>query len=1034
MPQLLAFHNFDLHTSPGSDDVYPVSVLYSPAGETRTPVPVRIALDEPPLKNWLQQFKVGTIQRATLLELGQQLSGFLLPAGPVRDLYRGSLGLVEAGRSRLRLRLRIFPPQLTALPWEFAYDDVIGEFFALNPLTVLVRYPSEPIPPSSVSGVAPMPILVVVSSPTGVQSIDAVREVNNLLGALKRLLGRGQVQLDILFGGANDQRQALAREVLGRIGVRLLPLSASLDALVGALRQEYRIVHYIGHGMVEDDSKGGALVLTVGDGGPRPVYAQELAREMRGMGISGVVLNACASAVDGTAASFLGLAPALIRAGIPAVVAMQHDIRDSSAVRFSGELYRALADGWPLDAAVTEGRKAIHRYDGDENWDWGVPVLFMRSSDGVLWAPASRSDDITTGAEGLSQRMRATTDENEQKRTVEMQFLAEGVGAYTERLRLLAGRKGHPAPAQPYKGLLEYDLDDVDVFFGRDEAIDHLLSHLARGPLTVLHAESGTGKTSLLQAGIQPRLVANGHLPLYVRSNKLNPTLAIKRALVPEFDAISALSTLPLSEFLQRVTSILGPETRLYIFLDQFEESFTQFDEASRAGFAAELADCMASKRDLNVRWLIALRSEAFSDLASLRPYIRNPFENDYRLSRLTRAEAEEVIVKPAALYGVTYEVSLVQRLLDDLEKEGIAPPQAQLVCQALYEALAPGDTVIGEAIYDRLGAAAGIFRDHLEQVLRRDLPRGQRQAARFLLEELVTSDARRVLRTRGELAGKLASHAVAPQTMDAVLAQLVDSRLLRVQESGAAGDMLAYELAHDYLAGQIEVSPEVRGRKAAQELLERESLNWKLHGALMHPKALEVVAAHGDSLSIDAAAAELIARSTIETGGDVFRWLKRLEPNAVRQVLLDGMASIDPEVRARAASHAGPWLDAELETRLATLATGDNAPAVRRAALEILSKVAPGRARTVLLGELRCQDPVRRAEAATSLRSFIDAESVAALYACVLTEQDGRVLDATFGTLAGDAAALYRNRWQPLLRAKSLQEGAALLFFATTA
>ncbi len=67
------------------------------------------------------------------------------------------------------------------------------------------------------------------------------------------------------------------------------------------------------------------------------------------------------------------------------MVAMQYAIPDNSAVIFSRTLYRALADGWPLDAAVTEGRKAISARVTEDDMDWGIPVLFMRSSDGILW-------------------------------------------------------------------------------------------------------------------------------------------------------------------------------------------------------------------------------------------------------------------------------------------------------------------------------------------------------------------------------------------------------------------------------------------------------------------------------------------------------------------------------------------------------------------------------------------------------------------------------------------------------------------------
>jgi hypothetical protein len=80
---------------------------------------------------------------------------------------------------------------------------------------------------------------------------------------------------------------------------------------------------------------------------------------------------------------FAGLAQEVVRKGIPAVVAMQFAISDDAAVTFAREYYRAIADGYPVDAAFGEARKAV--YLDDNEVEWATPVLFMRAPDGVLW-------------------------------------------------------------------------------------------------------------------------------------------------------------------------------------------------------------------------------------------------------------------------------------------------------------------------------------------------------------------------------------------------------------------------------------------------------------------------------------------------------------------------------------------------------------------------------------------------------------------------------------------------------------------------
>jgi hypothetical protein len=370
------FNNFDLHIGQGRGGVYPVSVYYSPAGETTAPVQVPIVLDDEPMHRWLKCLQDGLTTQDDLLALGRRLTSYLLPPGPVRDLYQRSL--------KLRLRLRISPPELAALPWEYAYDEESGDFFAFNPQTVLVRYHSQPVPHRSIASHAPVPVLVLISNPPGTLPLETTREVRNLIRALGRLLYKDRVTIDVLLSGSPQERREIEALVAHQAGTRLLPGPASIDALRDALRQEHRVIHYVGHG-VFDEEKGGALLLVDDEGNQTVVSAQALARELRGSSAAVVVLNACQSATESAAQSFMGLAPNLIRVGVPAVVAMQYAIPDDSAVHFSRTLYRALADGWPLDAAVTEGRKAIGAQVTADDMDWGIPVLFMRSSDGVLW-------------------------------------------------------------------------------------------------------------------------------------------------------------------------------------------------------------------------------------------------------------------------------------------------------------------------------------------------------------------------------------------------------------------------------------------------------------------------------------------------------------------------------------------------------------------------------------------------------------------------------------------------------------------------
>ena len=492
------FNNFDLHLGRGRGGIYPVSVYYSPAGETTDPIQVPIVLDDEPMCLWLEGLRGGATRRDDLLALGRRLTSYLLPPGQVRDLYQRSRGMAEARQLKLRLRLRISPPELAALPWEYAYDEDSGDFFALNPHTVLVRYHSQPVPHRSIASHAPVSILVLVSNPRGTFPLETTREVRSLLiGALDRLLDRHQVRIDVLFGGSPEERREIEALMADRAGVRLLPGPASIDALRDALRQGHRVIHYIGHGAFDED-RGGAVLLADDEGNAALVGAQAMARELRGSSAAVVVLNACQSATESATRSFMGLAPSLIRVGVPAVVAMQYAIPDSSAVHFCRALYKALADGWPLDAAVTEGRKAISAGVTVDQMDWGIPVLFMRSADGVLWKEAA--GEIAVGKDYVLQI-----------------GAAHGSVVNVAPAGHRTPPQARPAPVllrpRPFAGLLD-----------RETEIGAATTALQAASPVEFHGQAGMGKTVLMRHlahHVSPTSFPDGVIYLSARSQPL---------------------------------------------------------------------------------------------------------------------------------------------------------------------------------------------------------------------------------------------------------------------------------------------------------------------------------------------------------------------------------------------------------------------------------------------------------------------------------------------------------------------------------
>jgi CHAT domain-containing protein len=103
-----------------------------------------------------------------------------------------------------------------------------------------------------------------------------------------------------------------------------------------------------------------------------------------------VFLNSCEGARGSPRDAFSSTAATLVRSGIPAVVAMQYEITDRAAIEFSRSFYDAVADRLPIDAAVAEARTAVKMGSALE---WGTPVLYLRSGDGLIFNIPPKTTD-----------------------------------------------------------------------------------------------------------------------------------------------------------------------------------------------------------------------------------------------------------------------------------------------------------------------------------------------------------------------------------------------------------------------------------------------------------------------------------------------------------------------------------------------------------------------------------------------------------------------------------------------------------------
>ncbi|MCE7982260.1 MAG: CHAT domain-containing protein [Caldilinea sp. CFX5] len=291
-----------------------------------------------------------------------------------------------ASGQRVRLRLMSNTPELLAVPWEYLYDRTSEQPLALHPNLSLVR--SLPTPGRKLVAVeGQLRLLVMISNPTDLPGLDAMAEWANLVNATT----------------------TAALEV-----IRIDP---TYEAFQSALREHKpHIFHFVGHGRFDSTTQAGLLYLQKADGSAIPCAAEQMATLLSGCEtLRLALLNACQGATPGYRSAFAGVAQKLIQQGLPAVIAMQAPIRDTDALLFSQEFYRALADGYHLEAALGEGRKRM----AEHSTAWGVPALYLQDSEPFV-LPV-----LTDGqkAEHLWLRL-PTTNEPAQQRALLTRILA----------------------------------------------------------------------------------------------------------------------------------------------------------------------------------------------------------------------------------------------------------------------------------------------------------------------------------------------------------------------------------------------------------------------------------------------------------------------------------------------------------------------------------------------------------------------------------------------------------------------------------
>lgn len=446
--------------------------------------------------------------------------------------------------------------------------------------------------------------------------------------------------------------------------------------------------------------------------------------------------------------------------------------------------------------------------------------------------------------------------------------------------------------SKPYKFLASFDENDRGRFFGREIETDVLLADVVVSRLVVLFAKTGTGKTSLINAGVRPLLEERGYATYYIRVRE--DPFDEARSVLRRKTGRSFPRRQPFAAQIRELAAAL--ERPVVLFFDQFEEFFLYLvarDTARAEEFVAAIAD-LYDDADSGVHVVFSMREEWFVEMGFFRNRIPAIFHNEanVRLRWFDRRQARDAIVKPVG-EGV-YAPALVDRLVDELIATGksvagtpspgdIEPAQLQIVCDTLWEAHGNGSVTVED--YESL-AAPGHVELVAQQILDRRLvtefeelrTREELELLDGLLPELKTESGTKRVREYSDLESALLS---APGIRtDAVairglLERLKEARLLDLVPR-EPGELV--ELTHDYLVLRLdELRPAISliwPRRALATGLKE----YRKSGTLLGSAVLPDVLARADELELDAASGELLLRSALGHLADIRPALSALE------------------------------------------------------------------------------------------------------------------------------------------------------------
>jgi len=480
-------------------------------------------------------------------------------------------------------------------------------------------------------------------------------------------------------------------------------------------------------------------------------------------GLQLAIFNSCDS---------LGLARDLASLHIPQVIVMREPVPDRVAQEFLKHFLKAFAGGKSLSSAVREARERLQDLEAEFHCATWLPVIYLNPA----VAPPTWQD----------------------------------LGRWSRN-------------RCPYRGLFAFQKEDAPFFFGREAFTQQLVEVVQKEPLVTVLGSSGSGKSSVVFAGLIPVLESQGNWRIADFRPGDRPFRALAAALIPHLEPQLHLhidrlqATRKLANDLRNETDALRDtieeivrqtaDTRILLVADQFEELYTLCEAGERQCFLERLLEVVSAVNHHTPHFalVLTLRADFLESALSDRSFADVMRYGDQMLGPMNRQELEEAIVQPAALLGVTIESTLTKRLLDDVVNQPGQLPLLEFALTQLWDKQT--NAQLTNAAYDEIGyvkngseeirGVKAALANYAEDVYRK-LNDEEKETARRIFIQLVhpgegTPDTRRIATRQdaGEENWDLVTHLANKRLV------ITNTRLL-INSSGQPTEEETVEIVHE--------------------------------------------------------------------------------------------------------------------------------------------------------------------------------------------------------------------------------------------